>query len=91
MSLLGFFGFIIVVSVIVFYTFIIKEEGYTVLPIVFLPIAVIGLIFILEDISNTPTALDVYKGKTELRITYDGKVPVDTVVIYKKGEVRNEE
>ena len=85
MSLLGFFGFIIVVSVIVFYTFIIKEEGYTVLPIVFLPIAVIGLIFILADISDTPTALDVYKGKTELRITYDGKVPVDTVVIYKKG------
>lgn len=91
MSVLGFIGFIIVVSVIVFYTFIIKEEGYIVLPIMFLPIAVIGLIFILADISNTPTALDVYKGKTELRITYDGKVPVDTVVIYKKGEVRNEE
>ena len=85
MSVLGFIGFMIVVSIIVFYTFIIKEEGYTVLPIVFLPIAVIGLIFILADISDTPTALDVYKGKTELRITYDGKVPVDTVVIYKKG------
>ena len=85
MSVLGFIGFIIVVSVIVFYTFIIKEEGYPVLPIVFLPIAVIGLIFILADRSDTPTALDVYKGKTELRITYDGKVPVDTVVIYKKG------
>ena len=84
MSLLAFFGFIIVVSVIVFYTFIIKEEGYTVLPIVFLPIAVIGLIFILADISDTPTALDVYKGKTELRITYEGKTPVDTTVIYKE-------
>ena len=83
MSVLGFIGFIIVVSVIVFYTFIIKEEG--VLPIVFLPIVVIGLLLIMSDISDTPTALDVYKGKTELRITYDGKVPVDTVVIYKKG------
>lgn len=86
MSVLGFIGFIIVVSVIVFYTFIIKEEGYTVLPIVSLPIVVIGLLLILADISDTPTALDVYKGKTELRITYDGKVPVDSVVIYKKGD-----
>lgn len=85
MSVLGFIGFIIVVSIIVFYTFTILEEGYTVLPIVFIPIVVIGLLLILADISDTPTALDVYKGKTELRITYDGKVPVDTVVIYKKG------
>lgn len=86
MSVLGFIGFIIVVSIIVFYTFIIiEEEDNTVLPIVFLSIAVIGLLLILADISDTPTALDVYKGKTELRITYDGKVPVDTVVIYKKG------
>lgn len=85
MSVLGFIGFIIVVSIIVFYTFIIIEEDHTVLAIVFLPIVVIGLLLILEDIIDTPTALDVYKGKTELRITYDGKVPVDTVVIYKKG------
>lgn len=85
MSVLGFIGFIIVVSIIVFYTFIIIEEDHTVLSIVFLPIVVIGLLLILEDIIDTPTALDVYKGKTELRITYDGKVPVDTVVIYKKG------
>ena len=32
-----------------------------------------------------PSAMDVYKGKTELRITYEGKTPVDSVVIYKKG------
>ena len=40
--------------------------------------------FIIYDINNTPTALDVYQGNTELRITYEGKVPVDSVVIYKK-------
>ena len=85
MSVLAFIGFILVVSVIGFYANILKEEGYIALSIVLLIIAVIGLIFILAGISNTPTALDVYKGKTELRITYDGKVPVDTVVIYKKG------
>ena len=35
---------------------------------------------------ETPSALDVYKGKTVLKITYEDKVPVDTVVIYKKGK-----
>lgn len=31
-----------------------------------------------------PSAKDVYRGKTELRITYDGNVPIDTTVIYKR-------
>ena len=33
--------------------------------------------------SNTPTALDVYRGKTTLEITYRDSVAVDSVVIYK--------
>ena len=37
-----------------------------------------------------PSAMDVYRGKTELRITYEGKTPVDSTVIYKKGD-KNEE
>lgn len=86
MSLLGFIGFIIVVTVIGTCVSAIKEEGNTTLSIVLLIIAVIGLLFIIAHISYTPTALDVYRGKTELRITYDGKIPVDSVVIYKKGD-----
>ena len=35
---------------------------------------------------KAPSALDVYKGKTVLKITCEDKVPVDTVVIYKKGK-----
>ena len=84
MSTLAFIGFIIVVTVIGICVNIIQEEGNTVLSIVLLIIAVIGLLFIMAYINNTPTALDVYKGKTELRITYEGKTPVDSVVIYKK-------
>lgn len=85
MSALAFFGFIMVATVIVFCVIEIKEEGNTALSNVLLIITFIGLLFIVIYISNTPTALDVYKGKTELRITYDGKVRVDSVVIYKKG------
>ena len=85
MSVLGFIGLIIIAFVVGIGASIIKVGGHTALSIVFFIVAVIGLSFILADINDTPTALDVYKGKTELRITYDGKVPVDSVVIYKKG------
>ena len=32
---------------------------------------------------NTPTALDVYRGKTTLEITYRDSVAIDSVVVYK--------
>ena len=32
---------------------------------------------------NTPTALDVYRGKTTLEITYRDSVAVDSVIVYK--------
>lgn len=32
---------------------------------------------------NQPTAIDVYKGKTELQITYKGTIPVDSIVVFK--------
>lgn len=31
-----------------------------------------------------PTALDVYRGKTTLQITYQDSIPVDTIVIFKE-------
>lgn len=33
--------------------------------------------------NKTPSALDVYRGKTELRITSVNGVPTDTIVVYK--------
>lgn len=34
-------------------------------------------------IIRQPTALDVYKSKTELQITYKGTIPIDSVVVFK--------
>ena len=85
MNALAIIGFIIVTAVIGLCVSEIKEKGNIILAKVLLIIAIIGLLFIMVSyISNAPTALDVYKGKTELRITYEGKIPVDSVVIYKK-------
>ena len=35
------------------------------------------------DTKDEPTALDVYRGKTTLEITYRNRVAVDSVVVYK--------
>lgn len=35
------------------------------------------------DKDTVPTALDVYRGKTTLEITYRDSVAVDSVVVYK--------
>ena len=34
-------------------------------------------------LKSIPSAMDVYQGKTELRKTFDGNTPVDSVVIFK--------
>lgn len=55
--------------------------------IIALTLNVAGILnVIIYHATEAPSALDVYKGKTVLKITYEDKVPVDTVVIYKKGE-----
>ena len=84
MSILAYIGIIIVFIVIGICTTIINEDRNIIWASVLLVIAFIGEIFIIYDINNTPTALDVYRGNTELRITYEDKIPVDTIVIYKK-------
>lgn len=35
---------------------------------------------------NIPSAMDVYQGKTILKKTYKGEVPVDSTVIYKESK-----
>ena len=84
MSILGLFCFIILIVIIGLYSIILTEKRYGSISIVLSVIAVICLSFISADIGDAPTALDVYQGNTELKITYKGKIPVDTVVIYKK-------
>ena len=84
MSIYAYIGLIIVFAIVSVCATIIKEKGNTIISIVLLIVAFIGLLFVNYDINNTPTALDVYKGNTELRIIYEGKVPVDSVVIFKK-------
>lgn len=42
---------------------------------------VLAVLFIIEF--DRPQAIDVYKGKTTLEITYRDSIPVDSTVIFK--------
>lgn len=51
-------------------------------------LTILGIVFVMLISSynnrNTPTALDVYQGKTTLEITYKDSIPVDSVVVFKE-------
>lgn len=40
------------------------------------------------DKETNPTAIDVYRGKTTLEVTYKDGVPIDTVVVFKEFKER---
>lgn len=55
------------------------NQGATVSLIAFIIFA-IGLVMVHI---NNPSAMDVYRGKTTLQITYKNNVPIDSTVVYK--------
>lgn len=46
-------------------------------------IGFVFLVVILIMVSNEPRAIDVYKGKTILEVTYRDSIPVDSTVVFK--------
>lgn len=45
--------------------------------------AIAGVLLYQIIVSDIPTALDVYRGKTTLEITYRDSVAIDSMVVYK--------
>lgn len=84
MIILVYIILMLIATVTIICAIIISDKYSSIISIVLLIIVVIESSFIMAYINKTPTALDVYKGNTELRITYEGKTPVDSVVIYNK-------
>ena len=75
-------GFIVItVAFIVLYA--INEDNYGTTFLCTLAIGV-GALCINEGLKITkPQAIDVYRGKTTLEITYKDSIPVDTIVVFK--------
>lgn len=47
-------------------------------------VGVVTLLCWTIDRDITPTAMDVYRGKATIAITYEDGVPVDSTVVFKK-------
>ena len=77
----------IAVSFLIILTYLSLERYDNIGWTIALTLIIAGILnIIIHHATEAPSALDVYKGKTVLKITYEDKVPVDTVVIYKKGK-----
>lgn len=81
---LGMIGAIISVGVMVFFAWL---DNDSVEYLMWGGICLMGLFaslyVIVESIAPSPTALDVYRGKTTLEITYRDSIAIDTTVVYK--------
>ena len=60
-----------------------KIDIYTCSAITTLAVCALLVIWIIGLAPTTPSALDVYRGNTELEITSVNGVPTDTVVVFK--------
>lgn len=84
-------GFIIALVVIVGTAgwAVVKEEynGYVLGMIGGVAVVVLSVCAVIlikgKNLDNTPTALDVYRGKTTLEITYKDSVALDSAVVFK--------
>ena len=39
-----------------------------------------------DEMNNRPKPIDVYRGKTTLKITYENGIPIDTIVVFKNSK-----
>ena len=80
-------GILFMVVAIVLFFICADREQKGIKPAIALILYATGMLNILiySNGDTRPSPMDVYRGKTELRITYEGKTPVDSTVIYKKG------
>lgn len=81
---LGIIGAIISVGMMVFFVLLDNDSAEY---LIWGGICIMGLFaslyVIVESIDPSPTALDVYRGKTTLEITYRDSVAIDSTVVYK--------
>lgn len=59
-----------------------QTDGLTILGSVSSVLLIIGGADCIH-ICKYPSAIDVYRGKTTLQVTYKNNIPTDTIVVYK--------
>ena len=74
------FAFVFALSLFIFVIFV-----YDISPssLITIHLLTLGIFVSLIVISKEPTAMDVYRGKTTLEITYKDGVAIDSTVVFK--------
>ena len=82
---------VFIIALIVLATYIDERYSGNFDAVIFIGIFII-ILFVSEIclvieiiVKPTPSALDVYRGNTELEIIYINGTPIDTVVVFKKN------
>lgn len=82
MIILGLIFIIIGSAVIAVLIMSEQTDGWTILGSVSSVLLIIGGVGYIH-ICKYPSAIDVYRGKTTLQITYKDSIPIDTIVVFK--------
>ena len=83
LQIIGFIGISIIIIGAIFLSKEWVKTGFTLAAIGGI-LGIIGAIEYQAELDKaTPTALDVYRGKTTLEITYRDSVAIDSTVVYK--------
>lgn len=77
-------GILLIIAAVCLIVVLIHESEEKINIIISYFVFIFGCFIIIKHVNNKPKAIDVYKGKTELRITYEGNTPVDSSVVFKK-------
>ena len=83
--MLGIVIILILVILVVLFLYISSCTGdrvYEIILAVLMTALLLGFGYIIFN-DSVPTALDVYRGKTTLEITYKDSIPIDSVVVFK--------
>ena len=75
------FAFVFAVSLFIFVIFVYDISLPSLITIHLLTLCIFVSLLV---ISKEPTAMDVYRGKTTLEITYKDGVAIDSTVVWKK-------
>ena len=85
---------IIIVSMVIGWILTLVDNGERGFPIGFvggiIGVAIPAILFV-GVISEQPSAMDVYQGKTTLEVTYKDSVAIDSTVVFKEDRYDNNE
>ena len=62
---------------------VLYKDDVDIMQLILIVFVLVILVVALSMYDNSPTAMDVYQGKTILEISYRDSIPVDSTVVFK--------